>query len=294
MLFSGKKLLFIFFAGILLVSCSVQKRRYRPGYHTEQKTVLTGNNVDQKKAGVDDQPENSTIYRDTSAANTFTSTDSSSTVKCDTIFFMDGKKITAVFAEATADEVKYKDCGSDGPAYAIYKKDVYFIKRADGSAISLEEKKDTSQKNSQGCDKIYFKDGRELEVHIVETNPEEIKYRNCGDKDGIAYSVYRKEVIMLKRSNGSYDVISSSASEEDPKKQTPEPTKSKTTAFFLCLFFGLWGAHRYYLGYTGIGIVYTLTAGLFYIGWITDLVRIAFGDLKPKNGKYKKGKGIPL
>jgi len=284
--------LFLFIlSGFILVSCSVQKRRYRPGYHTEQTTILPGGNVDQKKNGINEPPANNKLYSDTSAANVAANSDSLANVKCDTMFFMDGKKIVAIFVEATYDEVKYKDCNSDGPTYAVYKKDVYFIKRADGSSISLEEKKDTATKDPTGCDKIYFKDGKEISAHVVETNPEEIKYKECGDTNGITYSVYRNDVIMLRRTNGSYDVISSSMSEPEKEKEKYVPTKSKTTAFLLCLFLGLWGAHRYYLGYPAIGALYTFTAGLYFVGWITDLIRIAAGDLKPKHGKYAKRKG---
>jgi len=39
--------------------------------------------------------------------------------------------------------------------------------------------------------------------------------------------------------------------------------KSKSTAFLLCLFFGWWGVHKFYLNQTGLGILYFLTSGLF-------------------------------
>jgi len=47
--------------------------------------------------------------------------------------------------------------------------------------------------------------------------------------------------------------------------------KSKTTAYLLWLFLGLFGGHKFYLGKTGIGILYLCTAGLFFVGWIIDL-----------------------
>jgi hypothetical protein len=56
-----------------------------------------------------------------------------------------------------------------------------------------------------------------------------------------------------------------------PKKISELDMKSKTTAYLLWFFLGFWGAHKFYLGKTGMGILYLLTAGLFFVGWIIDL-----------------------
>ena len=53
---------------------------------------------------------------------------------------------------------------------------------------------------------------------------------------------------------------------------------NKTTSLLLCIFMGYFGAHKFYEGKTGMGILYILTAGLFGIGWFVDIVIIA---LKP-------------
>ena len=51
---------------------------------------------------------------------------------------------------------------------------------------------------------------------------------------------------------------------------------SKWTAFFLCLFLGCIGAHKFYEGKTGMGILYLFTFGLFGIGWFIDLIALLF------------------
>lgn len=50
--------------------------------------------------------------------------------------------------------------------------------------------------------------------------------------------------------------------------------KNKWVAFFLCLFFGFLGVHRFYEGKIGTGILYLLTLGLCGVGVIVDLIKI--------------------
>ena len=49
---------------------------------------------------------------------------------------------------------------------------------------------------------------------------------------------------------------------------------NKWVSFSLCLLLGFFGAHKFYEGKTGMGIVYILTGGLFGIGWIIDIIAI--------------------
>jgi len=64
--------------------------------------------------------------------------------------------------------------------------------------------------------------------------------------------------------------------------------KSQLVALLLCIFIGVLGIHRFYLGYTGIGILMLLTGGVFGILALIDLIRIITGDLKPRNGDYSE------
>lgn len=50
--------------------------------------------------------------------------------------------------------------------------------------------------------------------------------------------------------------------------------KNKWVAFLLCFFLGYFGAHKFYEGKVGMGILYIFTAGLFGIGWFVDMIAI--------------------
>lgn len=52
--------------------------------------------------------------------------------------------------------------------------------------------------------------------------------------------------------------------------------KNKWIAFFLCWFLGYLGAHKFYEGKIGMGILYLFTLGLFGIGWFIDFWVLLF------------------
>ena len=60
--------------------------------------------------------------------------------------------------------------------------------------------------------------------------------------------------------------------------------KSKTTAIILSILLGELGVDRFYLGYTGLGILKLITAGGFGIWWLIDLILIATGQMTAKDG----------
>ncbi|HUU77062.1 MAG TPA: NINE protein [candidate division Zixibacteria bacterium] len=59
---------------------------------------------------------------------------------------------------------------------------------------------------------------------------------------------------------------------------------SRMVAFLLCLFLGVFGAHRFYVGKAGSGVLYLCTYGLFYIGWFIDLIIILAGSFTDNFG----------
>ena len=60
--------------------------------------------------------------------------------------------------------------------------------------------------------------------------------------------------------------------------------KSKLTAILLCFFLGSLGIHRFYLGYTIIGVIQLLTFGGFIIWAIVYLIMFFIGSLKDSEG----------
>lgn len=60
--------------------------------------------------------------------------------------------------------------------------------------------------------------------------------------------------------------------------------KDKTIALILSVLLGGLGVDRFYLGYSGIGVLKLLTGGCFGVLWIIDIINIATGKLNPADG----------
>jgi hypothetical protein len=49
------------------------------------------------------------------------------------------------------------------------------------------------------------------------------------------------------------------------------PPLSIGVAYLLWFLLGIFGGHKFYVGKTGMGILYLFTAGIFLIGWFIDV-----------------------
>ena len=67
--------------------------------------------------------------------------------------------------------------------------------------------------------------------------------------------------------------------------QTAAATDKKILpAFLLCFFLGWTGAHRYYVGKIGTGILMLLTGGVLGVLWLIDFIMIIVGAFTDKAG----------
>ena len=114
-------------------------------------------------------------------------------------------------------------------------------------------------------------------------------------KSGVGYSVGGKGFRVTKKAKGGVRTTASipgtgvsyvkdygtgrkntAAKHSTVEAATPA---NPSTEFYLCLFLGWAGAHKFYAKKYGAGVLYLLTFGLFGFGWIIDLIkcgRVAF------------------
>ena len=130
---------------------------------------------------------------------------------------------------------------------------------------------------------------------IVELEPETLKLENTTPKLiaisdlSINSNCYLPNIKQIKKAKRMRKRLKDS-SDEFPI------TNNQLIAALLALILGLFGIHRFYLGYIWQGILQLVILGglaltsLFWLAWIwvvIDLVRIILGNLKPKKGDYE-------
>ncbi len=122
----------------------------------------------------------------------------------------------------------------------------------------------------------------------------EMKFcKHCGqkiEKDAVVCIHCGKQVEVLEQNAQPQVVINNSNMNTNTNinKNTNvtanKNAKNKWVSFFLCLFLGYFGAHKFYEGKVGMGILYLCTGGLLFIGVIIDLIAI----LSKPNPYYPK------
>lgn len=62
--------------------------------------------------------------------------------------------------------------------------------------------------------------------------------------------------------------------------------KKKSTATLLCFFLGGLGAHKFYLGQTGQGILFLLTGGVLGFGALVNFIQLLVKDQATFDARY--------
>lgn len=67
--------------------------------------------------------------------------------------------------------------------------------------------------------------------------------------------------------------------------------KKRKISLVLCILFGPFGFHKFYEGDILSGMLYFCTAGLFFVGWIADIIKyIAMNEEEYDAAKIREGK----
>lgn len=77
--------------------------------------------------------------------------------------------------------------------------------------------------------------------------------------------------IVINNNNNNTSAASATAVANGGMQGKP---KSKWVALILCIFLGYLGAHKFYEGKIGMGILYLFTGGLFIVGVIIDIIAL--------------------
>jgi len=160
-----------------------------------------------------------------------------------------------------------------------------------------EDKKEPSNTNTQAGQK-----GTELIISHSQRNeviPEkqlksedlfktqEFKNLNIVQKAIVkkAFKKIEKKQVELKKNAPDQSVKSNTTQGSG----TPLSSDEKIIAILLCFFLGGLGIHRFYLGYTTIGVIQLLTAGGCGVWVLIDFIRLIIGDLGRAGGSASTG-----
>lgn len=105
--------------------------------------------------------------------------------------------------------------------------------------------------------------------------------KHCGTKipeDAVICTSCGRQVEELKTNKENIVINNSNVNSNVNNNAYGRRALSKWVAFILCLFLGYFGAHKFYEGKAGMGILYLLTCGLCGIGWFIDCITLL---LKP-------------
>lgn len=119
-----------------------------------------------------------------------------------------------------------------------------------------------------------------MENQTISTDTKFCKF--CGGKipmDAVVCTLCGRQVEELKRQDNPQVIINNANTNANNINTSTNPKqKNKWIALLLCLFLGVFGAHKFYEGKILFGILYLFTFGFFGLGVLIDAIAIL---LKP-------------
>ena len=107
--------------------------------------------------------------------------------------------------------------------------------------------------------------------------------KHCGAKiaeDAVICTSCGRQVEEMKKEAASPNIVINNSNNNSNVNNNQihgfGRPKNKWVALALCVFLGLLGAHKFYEGKGGMGVLYLLTCGLFGIGLFFDFFSLLF------------------
>lgn len=121
---------------------------------------------------------------------------------------------------------------------------------------------------------------------IVDTTSTPTKFcKHCGGKipaDAVLCTLCGRQVEKIESQSASTPQIVVNNSNVNSNMNTNSVAgvglrpKNKWVSLVLCILLGYFGAHKFYEGKAGMGILYLFTMGLFGIGVLIDFITLLF------------------
>ena len=255
----------------LLVSCSVEKRKYQKGFYVSN----TG------------KVKSELVLHSPSTALQVLPVDT-----CDLLVFSDGTKIAGQLVSSNDRDIQYTYC-NDKVIHKIHKQHIVAIEKRNGdidyfdgrqnfkaarptptpptptlAAVPSEtiittagESRTVTASKAAPCEVIFFRDGEEISVKVMEVGIDDVRYKLCGMQEGPIFVKPKSSIFMIRYADGSKDVFKENSApiNSEVKTELPKPTNSSLAV--LALTFSILGIYPLTL----IGSITALVLGGIYL-----------------------------
>lgn len=178
---------------VLMFSCTIEKRLYRPGYNIQysKNRIPRLSNQTDDITNLNSSASTSPTLGDTETLNTISSVSNS-----------------------IDSEIENIDIASNNDFEPVV------LKNNQNDKILLEPIMVHAIKMSSDCDVIVCNNGDEIEAKVIEIGISEIKYKKCSNLEGPTISIRNTDVLMIKYPNGTKDIIKQAVSNKNSEPKT--------------------------------------------------------------------------